>query len=68
MIGTVRLAPRREPLTASGLRGPRGRYGPRGLPAYGPRGDDRAELVEGRLRDLSPAPTEVRASTVEGNA
>ncbi|GAB2445615.1 ROK family transcriptional regulator [Streptosporangium sandarakinum] len=31
-------------------------------------GDDLAELVEGRLRDLSPAPTEVRASTVEGNA
>ncbi|MGV9327379.1 ROK family transcriptional regulator [Streptosporangium sandarakinum] len=31
-------------------------------------GDDLAEMVERRLRDLSPAPTEVRASTVEGNA
>ncbi|MGW0809451.1 ROK family transcriptional regulator [Nonomuraea sp. NPDC002799] len=31
-------------------------------------GDELAELVAERLRDLSPAPTEVRASTVEGNA
>jgi predicted NBD/HSP70 family sugar kinase len=31
-------------------------------------GDELAAEVAARLRELSPAPTEVRASTVEGNA
>ncbi|MDP4509507.1 ROK family transcriptional regulator [Nonomuraea turcica] len=31
-------------------------------------GDELAALVSERLRELAPAPTEVRASTVEGNA
>ncbi|MEV1170430.1 ROK family transcriptional regulator [Nonomuraea sp. NPDC049784] len=31
-------------------------------------GDELAELVAGHLRELAPAPTEVRASTVKGNA
>ncbi|MEQ4718152.1 ROK family transcriptional regulator [Nonomuraea sp. B19D2] len=31
-------------------------------------GDELAELVAGHLRELAPTPTEVRASTVKGNA